>query len=228
MMKTRWSLIAVVLLVGPALTLVLGQPMKREWDMYYALATTQYSWIFYPLLAGVLAALVCRTEHVGGGWKSLLGMPVKRSSVYLVKLFVVAVLLALSQVVFLGATLAGGWWHDITGPFPWALVVRSLGLGWLAVLPIAALQLWASTRWKAFGSALALNVVLTLPAIFAAQSDKFGPWYPWAQPFRAMLSGMAVNDTGVDLGVLALIVCAGFAAALTGGLLSFSRGDVAA
>ncbi len=228
LMKMRWLLVGVVLVVGPALTLVLGDPMRLEWEMYYSLAATQYAWLYYPLLAGVLSALVCRTEHVSGGWKSLLGLPVKRAHVYQAKLLIVVALLAVSQVIFLGTTFVGGSLKGVTGAFPWAVIGRSLLLGWLAVLPIAALQMWASTRWKAFGSALALNVVLTLPAIFAVQSDKVGPWYPWAQPFRAMLSGMSINDTGVDLGVLAIIVVAGFVAALVGGMTSFARSDVVA
>jgi hypothetical protein len=102
--------------------------------------------------------------------------------------------------------------------------------GWIAVLPLAAVQLWASSRWKSFGASLALNVVLTLPAIFAAQSHEIGPWYPWAQPVLAM-SGMGPTSAedialGVSMTTLWVVIVGGLVVALLGGMLTFARADI--
>lgn len=103
--------------------------------------------------------------------------------------------------------------------------------GWVAVLPLAAVQLWVSSRWKSFGAALALNVCFTLPAIFAAQSAEFGPWYPWAQPMLAMtpIVTRTLEDTALNVApaTLWVVIAGGMIVALLGGLITFARADIA-
>jgi lantibiotic transport system permease protein len=51
---------------------------------------------------------------------------------------------------------------------------------------LVALQLWMSMIWKNFAVPFAINVIFTLPTILAVNSERFGPYYPWAQPFSMM------------------------------------------
>ncbi len=237
LMKTQWLLVGVVILLGPVFAVLLGVNPGGDllgaeaWKTAYGFAAVRYAWLFYPLLAGVFAALVCRPDHAGGGWKQIVALPVSRAHLYLAKFVVLAGLLAVTNLIFGGVfVLAGLAEHLGTVGIPWGEIGRSLLAGWLAVLPLAAVQLWASSRWKSFGAALALNVCFTLPAIFAAQSHEFAPWYPWAQPVLAM-SGLGPTSAedialGISMKTLWTVIVGGLVVALSGGLLTFQRADL--
>lgn len=237
-MKTQWLLVLLVALLGPLFAVVLGvNPGDglagvEAWKTAYGFAAVRYAWLFYPLLAGVFAALICRTDHLGGGWKQLLALPVSRRDVYLAKFIMLAAILALTNLLFGGVFVVAGFVDRVgaLAAVPWSEIGRSLFAGWLAVLPLAAVQLWVSSRWRSFGAALALNVCFTLPAIFAAQSHEIGPWYPWAQPVLAMSTFGPTSAKGMALGIstttLLVVIAGGLAVALAGGLITFARADV--
>lgn len=230
LMKMRWPLTLMVLLVAPVLAL-LGVRSVGEMGFrgYYMSVIVMYGWIFYPILSGILSALVCRTEHMNGGWKQLLALPVRRRDVYLAKYLIVAGLLALSQLIVLAEIFAvsrsAGFAH-----VPWGSAMLGLLGGWVAVLPLAVLQMWASTRWRTFGGPLALNVVLTFPAIFAVQSQTFSPWYPWGLPVVGMMGPFAgkAGDGWLAFSpaTFLIVIVGGFALWFIGGLTHFVRGDV--
>jgi len=236
LLKAQWPLLGSLVVGGGLVAVLMSSdgsiPGLGEWQGAYQAAVIQYAWLFYPLLAGVFAALLCRVEHIGGGWKQAFTLPVRRSRVYLAKYLLLAALLAATSAVFALGFVGLGLLRGFTDAVPWAVLARSVAAGWVAVLPLAALQLWISSRWKSFGAALALNVCFTLPAIFAAQSSEFGPWYPWAQPMLAMLPDRAEISAGGPLLIASqtfwLVIVGGFVLALAGGLLTITRSDVAA
>lgn len=232
--KIQWPLVGALLVLGPVMALgfgtTTGGPAGMDpWLKAFSFGALRYAWLFYPLLAGVFAALLCRVEHSHGGWKQMLSLPVPRVTVYAAKMTVLAGLLAACNLVFGAAVLASGWATHITAAIPWATIGRALFSGWLAVLPLAALQLWVSSRWKSFGAALALNVCFTLPSIFAAQSHDIGPWYPWAQPVLGMVPMFFQGTTSAVVTMppasLWLVVLGGFLVATIGGLVTFARAD---
>lgn len=227
----RWPLMLLVIAAGPGLALLMTSSPKAAagFQGYYMGVVTVYGWIFYPIVSGVLAALVCRTEHLNGGWKQLLALPVRRRDVYTAKYAIVAALLAVSQLLVLAELFAVSRSAGFTD-VPWASVGLGLLGGWVAVLPLAALQMWASTRWRTFGGPLALNVVLTFPAIFAVQSERFAPWYPWGLPVVGMMNPFAgkagENWFAFAPATFIIVIVGGFALWFIGGLVHFTRGDV--
>lgn len=236
LLKAQWPLLVFLVTGGGLVAVMLSRdssvPALGEWQGAYQAAVMQYAWLFFPLLAGVFAALICREEHASGGWKQTLSLPVRRSSLYLAKYLLLAALLAATSVVFGIGFVIFGLLRGFSATIPWADITRSVFAGWVAILPLAALQLWVSSRWKSFGAALALNVCFTLPAIFAAQSSEFGPWYPWAQPLLAMLPTRSKISAGGPLSIAPqtfwLVIVGGLLVALFGGLLTISRRDVTA
>ncbi|MDI6901632.1 MAG: ABC transporter permease [Anaerosomatales bacterium] len=218
-------------IVGAAPTLLLlatGDYGGGEgWEAVYYDAAFSYAWLFLPILSGVYAALVCRAEHLDGGWKHLLARPVRRWRVYAAKYVTVMSLVTLGHaVMFATALLIGlrsglGWTS-----FPWGLFVRGYLGSLIAVMPLAALQLAVSMRWKSFAGPLGLNVTLALPSLLAAQSPKYGPWYPWAQPVLAMVPSEGYLGLNVSVTTLVVIICGGFVLAFFGGMIAFSRGDI--
>lgn len=231
LMKVRWPLTLLVLVVGPALALLTNgrSTTGGAFQQYYMGVVVVYGWIFYPILSGVLTALICRTEHLSGGWKQLLALPVRRRDVYIAKYGIVAALLGFSQLIVLAELWVMSRYFGFSD-VPWATAMLGLLAGWVAVLPLAALQMWASTRWRTFGGPLALNVVLTFPAIFAVQSERFSPWYPWGLPVVGMMGPFSDNASQGWLAfapaTFLVVIGGGFVVWLVCGLTHFVRGDV--
>lgn len=236
LMKTKRSLVWVLVLIGPLLTFLQMMGIDtsnrvdgmNEWETLYTFSVLLYAMLFLPLLTGVLSAFVCRFEHLNGGWKQVLALPVSRSHVYLAKLLVVAGLLGATQSVFLLLIILVGVVKGIEVPIPWDFLLRGMVGGWIAALPLAALQMWVSVIWRSFGAPLALNVVLTLPAVLIANSETFGPFYPWAQPLLAMSPQEGDAMFNVSLETLFIVMIGGFLTALIGGWWTFVRRDVTA
>lgn len=227
-MKLRRTVIWAVAGASPLLAGVVGYAGTRgpdgegaDWIAALSLMAALHAMLFLPLLTGVFAALLCRFEHAGGGWKQLLAMPVSRTQLFAVKFVYVLFLLLLTQLFFLGALLGVGALLGFPGPVPWQAILRSVGGGWIACLPLAALQLGVSTALPSFAAPLAINVVLTMPNLLVMNSSTYGPYYPWAQPLLAMIpmenSGMAAINLsattlfGVILGSFVVFLTAGWA-----------------
>jgi hypothetical protein len=191
-LKMSGSWIWLLILISPLISLAIGaladlpQDGVITWQVLLSAMSFIHAMLFLPVLSGIFAALICRSEHSDGGWKMLLALPVTRSSVYLAKYTMVMALLAAVQLVFLAALLGIGFYRGAEGGVPWALVLTSLFGGWFACLPLAALQLAVSQGWSSFGAPLALNVSFTIPNILIANSSTYGPYYPWVQPVLAM------------------------------------------
>lgn len=231
-LKFRKSNIWILLFISPLLSTVLGllenyddTPMK--WFSLYSSVISAHSLLFLPLLTGIFSAFVCRYEHQDGGWKQLLALPVSRSQVFLAKGFLVTIFLAITQLLILISWYTIGTIKGFTDPFPTELVWKGILGGWIACLPLTALQLWISTAWASFAAPLAINVILTLPNILVANSAKYGPWYPWAQPFLMMISKQGdMGSLYVSTETLLYVVVGSFLVFFLCGFLYFQRKSV--
>ncbi|MCS0670345.1 ABC transporter permease [Cytobacillus firmus] len=200
--KLRKSKIFGILLVGPLIGLGAGigadtaetAGVMNEWYMLLIYMNLPYSILFLPLVTGVLASLVCRYEHQAGGWKQLLALPVTRGKVFAAKYALILLLVLLIQLFYLTAIFGAGLYKGVADPFPAAIVWKSILGGWVATFPLVALQLWMSVWFKSFAAPFAVNVVFTLPSILAMNSEKVGPYYPWAQPFAMMYPAADTGD----------------------------------
>ncbi|SDS63287.1 hypothetical protein SAMN05444162_1902 [Paenibacillaceae bacterium GAS479] len=231
--KLRRSIIWLLLPISPILAalsgwspLDIGKDPLQTWLEALAVGATVHGLFFLPLLTGICAALICRYEHAAGGWKQLAALPVRRSSVYLAKMMVLAALLALLQLLYGAAILVGGMLKGAPiDAIPWEMISMLVGYGWLASLPLAALQLWVSTAWQSFAAPLAVNVVFTLPNMLVTNSEDIAPWYPWAQPLLAMMpqDRYDVGAFTVSLETLFIVVAGSFVVFLGAGWTSFLR-----
>lgn len=201
--KLRKSKISWVFVVGPLIalfsglsaTMVIEKYEINEWYLTLMVMNFTYALLFLPLLTGVLAGLICRYEHQAGGWKQLLATPITRGQIFVAKYVILMAVILIIQLIYLVAVFAVGWIKGFSDPFPFAIIWKTILGGWLATFPLVALQLGLSVMWKSFAAPFAVNVVFTLPNIFAVNSDQFGPYYPWAQPFLMMYIGGGEGDT---------------------------------
>ncbi|MFC5703922.1 ABC transporter permease [Cohnella faecalis] len=200
-LKIRRSVIWLLVAVSPLIASMFGfmdsgveTGERFPWIEALMMMSILHAMLFLPLLTGIYAALVCRYEHAGGGWKTMLSLPVTRTRVYVVKFAVIMMMLAATQALFLLAVIFVGTLHGFSDPVPWKALLVSVAWGWIACLPLAALQLFVSVAFQSFAAPLAVNVVLTLPNILVVNSDTYAPYYPWAQPMLAMLPREAYGD----------------------------------
>ncbi|MBA4495405.1 ABC transporter permease [Paenactinomyces guangxiensis] len=211
--KLPWMIIFAVILIGPAVSLWIGfgVPTKAgegltPWQWYFSISIHKYSLFFLPIVTGIFAALLCRFEHLSGGWKRLFTFPVPRSFIYLSKWIVLILLLLLTQIVFLAGFITIGTFKGLEGLIPWDLFVKSLLSGLAAAFPLGTLLLGVSLFWKSFATPFVLNMLFTVPSIIATGSPRLGIWYPWAQPFLAMMPENHQWAASVDPLVLTVAV----------------------
>ena len=108
---------------------------------------------------------------------------------------------------------------------PWGMIATSLIGGWIACMPLVALQLGVSLVWSSFAAPLAVNVSLTIPNLLIINSDKIGPFYPWAQPLLAMMPRGQADYGAFNLPYESLLitVLGSFLSFLISGMLYFRR-----
>ncbi|MBB6730559.1 ABC transporter permease [Cohnella zeiphila] len=236
MMRSEWikirrSVIWLLVLVSPLIAALFGLFAANKegdfpWIEALSLMSVLHAMLFLPLLTGVYASLLCRYEHAGGGWKSMLASPVSRTQVYVVKFILVMLMLAVTQLLLFAALLLVGFAHGFNGPIPWRELTTSFAGGWVACLPLAALQLFASVALQSFAAPLAINVVLTLPNILVANSARFGPYDPWTQPMLAMLPRTQGQDYGafnISMETLLIVVLGSFCLFFAAGWTYFAK-----
>ncbi|RAK15652.1 hypothetical protein B0I26_11913 [Anoxybacillus vitaminiphilus] len=227
--KLRKSKIMSMIFAGPLLGLFIGLTSNfmnvdveiNDWYKTLFLMNLTYA------LLGVLAGLICRYEHQAGGWKQLLAMPVTRGRVFIAKYTLLMIIVLVIQLLYLGAIFIVGMVKGYTDPFPMVIVWKAILGGWIATFPLVALQLWMSIMWKSFAAPFTVNVVFTLPTILAVNSDRFGPYYPWAQPFSMMyVDGQTDSVFFVPWEQVLTVVGGSFVLFFLAGFLYFQRKSV--
>lgn len=230
--KLRKSKILPIIFAGPFIAIIIGalfnyDSMEGGFNKWYLAVLSMnltYALLFLPLITGVLASSICRYEHQAGGWKQLLALPVTRENVFISKYVLLLLLVFLIQLLYLGAIYIVGIINGFTDPFPLEIIWKSIIGGWLATFPLVALQLWMSIVFKSFAAPFAVNVIFTLPTILAVNSERFGPFYPWAQPFSMMYIGGSADDVFfVPWEQVLTVVGGSFIIFFLGGYIYFQR-----
>lgn len=151
-------------------------------------------------------------------------MPVARGKIFLAKYVLLMLLVFVIQLLYLVSIYGVGMIKGYTDPFPIEIIWRSIIGGWVATFPLVALQLWMSILFKSFAAPLTVNVIFTLPAILAINSERFGPFYPWAQPFSMMYAGGNTDDLFfIPWEQLITVVGGSFVLFFLGGYIYFQR-----
>lgn len=196
-LKLKRSKLWLLYLIGPLLGVFLAyinffknyelfmQPGDNAWIEAWTQVALFMGPFVLPILVGIYTALVCRSEHVGGGWKQLLALPIKHSEIFLGKFLTVVKMVVITMIILLIFFIGFGYVKGVEGSLPIFTIFGFMIRGILACLPLILLQLIISIKAKTFGIPLAVSIVFTLPAIIVA-STPLGQIYPWTQPMLAM------------------------------------------
>ena len=236
-LKLRKSSIWMLIFVSPILSLLLGFPELSElqdldpqqwWTATLGTMTFSHAILFLPLLTGIFSSFICRYEHAEGGWKQLMSLPVSRINVYIVKVCIVSFLIATTQILFVTGLFIIGWINGYPADIPWGTISTSVIGGWVACLPLIALQMFASVAWSSFAAPLAVNVIFTIPNILIVNSVVFAPYYPWAQPFIMMMpnSAESFGALNVSMETLFIVILGSFVLFIGSGLGYFMRKEL--
>lgn len=168
-------------------------------------------------LGGTLVcSLIANVEHQMSSWKQLLALPISRTSVFMAKLMLCLLLVAVSclllsvGIVVLGLIL--GFKADL---IPYVDVVRIGFMSYIAALLIIALQLWLSLANRNQTLPVALGITLSLTSFF---SMFLSEWVPLTWPYLAWDSSnrLLFSGAGLLLGMLVFLP----------GAVHFARKDV--
>lgn len=235
-LKLKRSKIWFLYVLGPLVGVVLAfinfrnnydlfmQPGDNEWLEAWTQVAIFMGPFVLPIMVGIYAAMVCRGEHVGGGWKQLMALPLERHQIFLGKLIMSAIMVAITLGMVFILFLVFGIVNGLQGFPPIGSILVFVVQGFLACMPLLLIQLIISVRSKTFGIPLAVSIVFTLPAIIVA-STPLGQFYPWTQPMLAM---SPADESPIESYALFYCLLAGiFVVCLILGLRSFARRDVA-
>ena len=167
---------------------VFASSKRTEWEILYEQCVILYGMLLLPLLITVLVALLARIENQQNGWKHLLSLPVSRKHVYVVKLIVACMLVALTFIVLFGTMVAGGMLVGVKGDVPYELIGSRGILGFAVSLPIVAIQFVMSMRFANVGVPLVLGTGLSVPTLFAANSKIYWICDPWTYPTMVLFA----------------------------------------
>ncbi|MEH7490555.1 ABC transporter permease, partial [Priestia megaterium] len=178
--KLKRQKVWILLMVVPFISVILGLAsflgnyevlMDKKGDNAWLESWTQitlfYGMLLLPISSGIYAAMVCRTDHLNGGWKLQFSLPISKSTIYLSKLTIILLLILLMQLFLVLFYLIGGTIIHIDNPVPVTFILSAILLSWLGTFSLSAIQLWLSFKIKSFGIPLGINIFLSF-LVFAA------------------------------------------------------------
>ncbi|MBZ6484809.1 hypothetical protein CCZ20_24135 [Priestia aryabhattai] len=196
--KLKRQKIWILLMLVPFISVILGlasflgnydvlmdEKGDNGWLESWTQITLFYGMLFLPISSGIYAAMVCRTDHLNGGWKLQFSLPISKGIIYLSKLTIILLLILLMQLFLVLFYLIGGTIIHIDNPIPVTFILSAILLSWLGTFSLSSIQLWLSFKIKSFGIPLGINIFLSF-LVFAAYTSKWGMLYPWAQPSFAI------------------------------------------
>ncbi|UOQ95024.1 ABC transporter permease [Halobacillus shinanisalinarum] len=231
LLKIRKTKVWLLLFVSPILAGVIGftgsLPMEEGmngWVLLFMVMVPVHSLLLLPLMVSVFSGFICRYEHQNGGWRRLFSMPITRQKVYAAKFLMVLGLVALNQMMFSGVFVLVGSIKEIGETIPLELVLKCMAGGLISTLPLIAVTLWLAMIWSSFAAPFTVNVILTLPNMLVANSETFGPIYPWVQPFMMMMPKGGVFSVPIES--LTIAIGAGFIIFYTAGSINIQKRTV--
>ncbi|MBI4892244.1 MAG: ABC transporter permease [Acidobacteria bacterium] len=167
-----------------------GKPL---WENLQRNSFVLWAVLMMPLYITLQTALLAGLEHSGERWRNLLALPVRRWTLYVVKLAIpCAMVFASSAILNFGVLLSGVLLTNLKpelrfpSPLPWAQAWDYTFLSFTASLLVIAIQQWVSLRFATFAASAGFGICCTVAGSILANSQKYGPWWPWCLPVQLM------------------------------------------
>ncbi len=180
------------------------------WEQLLGISNFLWNTLMLQMGIAVLGGLVVGIEHTENQWKTLLTLPPSRVSIYLAKILVVAGLVLFGSMVLLfGLTLVGLLQTNFATPH-WTGIFDITIRAWFTALPLMALHVWYSSRFKSFAVPLGLGFAGTLTAMFTANADGLiWIFVPWAYPSTDLIAKYGTLTLGLSSVVFIVVTALG-------------------
>lgn len=193
-----------------------------SWEMLVNENHTMLQWgIFLPIFVAIISAMVHQVEFDQNSWKSLLSLPVTRTSVFISK-FITIVLFSSILIVLnaIGLVVVG----KVIG-FPEPLSIEYYGSyiihQFVGIFGIAALHNWVSSIFKNQAIPVVLGFIgVILSSIILYQTFEIAKFSLYLYPFFA--GGLQGFDSSVS--IYGGIVCGAIITII--GNIEFTRRDI--
>lgn len=120
------------------------------WGNLWVQTSLFYGYFFYPMMIAICASSLWRMEHREYNWNRLMTAPIARGTLIGAKFIVLSGVTLLEHALFVALVLlCGKAMFHIAEPVPPQAIAWFL-FGWLAALPVAAMQLYLSMRIRSF------------------------------------------------------------------------------
>ena len=212
-----------------ALTYSMNAPLLTgaRWQNLWVQTSLFYGYFFFPMMIAVCASSLWRLEHRESNWNRLMTAPVPVGALVAAKLAVLYWVTLLEHVFFVllvalcGKLIFGFQEAVLPDALAWVL------FGWLAALPIAAVQLYLSMRIRSFAAPIGIALASCVAGLGIFVISKEIPY-----PNTVLIVGLnaqseeAVN--AVQGGRLMVTAAVYTAASLAAAALRLRRIDIAA
>lgn len=130
-----------------------------QWQALWTQVAIFYGYFFYPILLAICAAYLWRVEHTNHNWNPLMTNPVPIRTVFLSKLaLLIFIGLAVQLFLMLLYRLTGQVIFRFTDPFPLGMACQWVLFGWLAGIPVSAMQLLLSMWIRSFSIPIGISL----------------------------------------------------------------------
>jgi lantibiotic transport system permease protein len=233
MLKLRRTLASWGILIGPTVIAILQYLILldrapgsfgeeyRAWEASLHNAMTLWALLMLPLYISLQTALLANLEHATGQWKYLYALPVPRMAYYAAKWTVMALVVAVTNLVLAADLVVGGWLMEVIRPgwgfnlpVPWEMLWQGWWRITIAATLLMTIHLLVSLAWRSFIPSLGLGLAAAIANIFVASSEKWSIYDPWMMPGIAYTGEAPANTVALWIGG-----GLGLVAAILGGLL---------
>lgn len=164
LLKLKRSQLWVVVVILPLLAIITGsinywsnkQALSSGWVSLFSQVFLFYSLFYFSMAVALMCAAAWRMEHQGTNWNLLRTNSTSAVSLLLAKTVVIAIPLAVMQLVLVCGTFISGLivLDDVSMPPLYYLVIGLLAV--VASFPLVVMQLLLSARLKSFAAPVAV------------------------------------------------------------------------
>lgn len=171
-----------------------------------------------PLLNTFTACIITKVENDNNGWKQLMLMPIKKSSIYFTKYKIMLLTLAASIVSYLLAVILGGFF--ISKKIDLSILVIGVEI-FITSLPVIILLFIIGRHFMSIIPVISAGVVMMITNIFIAQS-RFWIYAPWTYALSITNGSISSYEKYIAIG--ASLVLAFLLISLD--YISFKKSDI--
>lgn len=187
-------IIAIMAGVGVAPNMI-SKGVTDYWRALWSMSAFTLGGVVIPIFVMLACIIVGKVENDNDCWKLVLTMPVSKLKIYLAKFSAMLVITAIMFISFLVQFQIAGMILGASGIVP-VEYIKVVVLGFLAVLPVIAVEFILARNFKSISMPLAAGMFLTGSGFLITQSSywKYAPWTYCNYTFFTDFTGATVKS----------------------------------